>query len=63
MNKALTANLFDVYGKLVISKEFAINHKQEESLNITTLSGGLYILEISLIDSNETILKKVIKLD
>ena len=63
MNKALTANMFDVYGKLVVSKEFAINHSQEESLNITTLSGGLYILEISLIDSNETILKKVIKLD
>ncbi|WP_339629588.1 T9SS type A sorting domain-containing protein, partial [uncultured Maribacter sp.] len=63
MNQALTANLFDVYGKLVISKEFAINHRQEESLNITSLSGGLYILEISLIDSNETLLKKVIKLD
>ena len=63
MNQALTANLFDVYGKLVISKEISINHGQEESLNISTLSEGLYILEISLKSTDEAILKKVIKLN
>ena len=63
MSEALTASLYDVYGKLVISKEITINHGQEESLNISTLSGGVYILEISLKNTNEALLKKVIKLN
>ncbi|SNR66713.1 Por secretion system C-terminal sorting domain-containing protein, partial [Maribacter sedimenticola] len=63
MNQALTANLYDIYGKHIIFKEINSNHESEESLNIPTLSGGIYILEISLSGSDETILKKVIKLD
>ena len=63
MSEALTASLYDVYGKLVISKEISINHGQEESFNISTLSGGVYILEISLKNTNEALLKKVIKLN
>ncbi|RKR07192.1 hypothetical protein CLV91_3179, partial [Maribacter vaceletii] len=62
MNESLLINFYNIYGKLVSSNKIETNHDPEVSLNISILSEGTYIVEITRDKNNENAIKKVIKL-
>lgn len=62
MDEELLIGFYDIYGKLVYQAIFGSSHAMEEQLDISIFSDGIYIVEIKKNTTNESVLKKIIKL-
>ncbi|MEM9650401.1 MAG: T9SS type A sorting domain-containing protein, partial [Bacteroidota bacterium] len=62
MNETIYVSFYDIYGKLVLRELIPSDHEEEVRLDVGTLSGGTYIVQIARTKKDENTIKKVIKL-
>ncbi|MFH6604939.1 LamG-like jellyroll fold domain-containing protein, partial [Maribacter algicola] len=62
LGETIYISFYDIYGKLVLQNIVPENHGAEVEFDISILSSGTYIIEISRTNNDENTLKKVIKL-
>ena len=62
MGEPIEMVFFDVYGKKVLERNLPPDHSEEEVLDLSYLSSGVYILDIRLPGSGKSTLKKVMKI-
>ncbi len=61
-NEMMFISFFDIYGKLTIRQMIPTSHGDEVEIDVSSLSGGVYIVEIARSNNDENTYKKVIKL-
>ena len=63
MNESIILGLYNIYGKLVFQNTIQENHPQEIAIDVSFLSNGIYLLEITRVENNEYTYKKIIKVE
>ena len=63
MNESIALGLYDIYGKLVFQNIIQEDHPQEIAIDVSFLSNGIYLLEITRVENNEYTYKKIIKVN
>ncbi|WP_348700760.1 PKD domain-containing protein [uncultured Maribacter sp.] len=61
MNESISLGVYDYYGKLVFQNVIQKDHPEEIAIDVSFLSDGLYLIEITRIENNEFTYKKIIK--
>ncbi len=59
VNDNFTINIYNAVSSLVMSKQIAVNGKVKQTIDVTTLPAGLYIVEVT--GNNGTAVRKMIK--
>ena len=63
MNESIALGLYDIYGKLVFHNIVLEDHPQEVAIDVSFLSDGFYLIEITRVENNEYTYKKIIKIE
>ncbi|WP_299325033.1 PKD domain-containing protein [uncultured Maribacter sp.] len=61
MNESIALGFYDSYGKLVFQNIVNEDHPEEIAIDVSFLSNGLYLIEITRVETNEFTYKKIIK--
>ncbi|WP_423998854.1 PKD domain-containing protein [Maribacter sp. IgM3_T14_3] len=61
MNESIALGFYDSYGKLVFQNIVNEDHPEEIAIDVSFLSDGLYLIEITRVETNEFTYKKIIK--
>ncbi len=59
VNDNFTINIYNAVSSLVMSKQIAVNGKVKQTIDVTTLPAGLYMVEVT--GNNGTVVRKMIK--
>ncbi|WP_222430279.1 PKD domain-containing protein [Maribacter sp. MAR_2009_72] len=63
MNEGINIGFYDIYGKLVFQKMIKNDHEEIYELDLSTLSRGMYLMEIIKTSNDNSTIKKVIKIE
>lgn len=61
MDESIALGFYDSYGKLVFQNIVNEDHPEEIAIDVSFLSNGLYLIEITRVETNEFTYKKIIK--
>ena len=62
MNESIALGFYDYYGKLIFQNSVQEDHPEEIAIDVSFLSNGFYLLEITRVKNNEYTYKKLIKI-
>ncbi|WP_405381828.1 PKD domain-containing protein [Maribacter sp. LLG6340-A2] len=63
MKEGINIGFYDIYGKLVFQEMIKENHEEIFELDLSTLSRGMYLMEIIKSSNDNSTIKKVIKIE